>query len=100
MSYVISIHRPGDPRQTVVSDSSKVILCLVTPRFEDSSLVVRAQSAIAAQDIIDLDGINLSLCTYLSEIEQRAQLKVSLWNFVMMKMVIKVDMDFHQRYVL
>ncbi len=48
----------------------------MTSRFEDGSLVVRAHSAIAAQDIIDLDEINLSLCTYLSEIEQRAQLKV------------------------
>jgi len=28
MSHVISMHRPGDPRQTAVSDLSKVILCL------------------------------------------------------------------------
>jgi hypothetical protein len=40
MSHVISMHRPGDPRQTAVSDFSKVILpCLMVPRFEDVTLV-------------------------------------------------------------
>jgi hypothetical protein len=52
MSHVISMHRPGDPRQTVVSNVSKVILCLLAPRFEHSTLLVRAKqhnrSAIAA----------------------------------------------------
>jgi len=42
MSHVISMYRPDDPRQTAVSDLSKVILCLVEPRFEHSTLVVRA----------------------------------------------------------
>jgi hypothetical protein len=37
------MHRPGDPRQTVVSGLSKVILCLLVPRFEHSTLVVRAK---------------------------------------------------------
>jgi hypothetical protein len=40
MSDVISIHHPGDPRQTAVSDLSKVILCLLAQRFEYSTLVV------------------------------------------------------------
>ncbi len=43
MSHVISMHRSGDPRQTVISDLFKVILCLVAPRFEDSTLVVHAK---------------------------------------------------------
>jgi len=51
MPHVISMHRPGDPRQTAVSDLSKVILCLVAPRFEHNALIVRAKlhnhSAIA-----------------------------------------------------
>jgi hypothetical protein len=54
MSHVISMHRPDDPRQTAVSDLSKVILCLVPRRFEHSTLVVHAKqyhySAIAAHD--------------------------------------------------
>jgi hypothetical protein len=44
--------RPGDLRQTAVSDLSKVILCPVALRFEHSTLVARAKlhnhSAIAA----------------------------------------------------
>ncbi len=43
MSRVISMHRPDDPRQTAVSDLSKVILCLLAPSFERSTLVVRAK---------------------------------------------------------
>ncbi len=43
MSHVISVHRPGDPRQAAVSDLSKVTLCLMTPRFAHSTLVVRAK---------------------------------------------------------
>jgi hypothetical protein len=43
MSHVISMHRPGDPRQTAVRDWSNVILCLVVPRFQHSSLVVHAK---------------------------------------------------------
>jgi hypothetical protein len=43
MSQVISKHRPGDRRQAAVSDLSKVILCLVAPRFEHRTLVVRAK---------------------------------------------------------
>jgi hypothetical protein len=54
MSHVISMHRPDDPRETAVSDSSKVILCLVVRRFEHSTLVVHAKqhycSAIAAHE--------------------------------------------------
>ncbi len=46
------MHRPGDPRQTAVSDLLKIILCLVVLRFEHSTLVVRAKqhnpSVIAA----------------------------------------------------
>jgi hypothetical protein len=46
MSHIISIHRPA------VRDLSKVILCLVAPKFEHSTLVVHAKqhnhSAIAA----------------------------------------------------
>ncbi len=43
MSHVISMHRPGDPRPTPISDLFKVILpCLVVPRFEHVTLVVRA----------------------------------------------------------
>ncbi len=34
LSHVISMHRLGDPRQTDVSDSAKVIPYLVVPRFE------------------------------------------------------------------
>jgi hypothetical protein len=52
MSPVISMPCPGDPRQTAVSDLSKVILYLLASRFEHSSLVVCArqhnQSTIAA----------------------------------------------------
>jgi hypothetical protein len=52
MSHVISMHRPGDPRQTAFRDLFNVILYLLTPRFEHSTLVVRAKqlnhSAIAA----------------------------------------------------
>jgi hypothetical protein len=43
MSHVISMHRPGDARQTAVSDWPKIILCLVAPRFEYSSLVAYAK---------------------------------------------------------
>jgi len=54
MSHIISMHRPDDPRQTAASDLSKVILCLVVPKFEQSTLVVRAKqynhSAIAAHN--------------------------------------------------
>ncbi len=46
------MYHEGDPRQTAVSDLSKVILCPVAPRFEHSTLIVRAKqhnySAIAA----------------------------------------------------
>ncbi len=52
ISHIIIMHRPADPRQTVVSDLSNVILWLVAPRFEHSTLLVRAKqykhSAIAA----------------------------------------------------
>jgi hypothetical protein len=52
MSHAISMHLPGDPRQTAVSNLSKFILCLVALRFEHSNLVVHAKqhkySAIAA----------------------------------------------------
>jgi hypothetical protein len=52
------MHRLGDPRQTAVSDLSKVILCLVAPKFEQSTLVVRAKqhnhSAIATLHLIDV----------------------------------------------
>jgi len=54
MSHIISMHRPDDPRQTAASDLSNVILCLVVPKFEQSTLVVRAKqhnhSAIAAHN--------------------------------------------------
>jgi hypothetical protein len=43
MLHVISMHRPGDPRQTAVSTLSKVIQCLVAARFEHSTLTVRAK---------------------------------------------------------
>ncbi len=43
MSHVISMHRPDDPRQTAVSDLSKLIPCLMVPRFEPFNLVVRAE---------------------------------------------------------
>jgi hypothetical protein len=42
-SHVVTMHRIGDPWQTAVSDLSKVILCLVALKFEQSNLVVRAQ---------------------------------------------------------
>jgi hypothetical protein len=52
MSHVISMHRPGDLRQTAVSDLPKVILCLMELSFEHSTLIVRAKqhnhSAVAA----------------------------------------------------
>jgi hypothetical protein len=51
-TYVISMHRPGDLCQTAISGLSKVILCLVAPRLEHSTLIVAAkqhnQSAVAA----------------------------------------------------
>jgi hypothetical protein len=54
MSHVISMHRPGDPRQTAVSNLSKVIVFLVASRFQHSTLVVCAKqhnhSAIAAHE--------------------------------------------------
>jgi hypothetical protein len=43
MSHVISMHRPSDPRETAISDLSKVTLCLVASRFEHRTLVVRAK---------------------------------------------------------
>jgi hypothetical protein len=43
MSHIISMHLPGDPRQTAVSDWPKIILYLVAPWFEYSSLVVRTE---------------------------------------------------------
>jgi hypothetical protein len=43
MSHVISMHRPDDLRQTAVSGLSKVILCLVAPKFEHSTLIVHAK---------------------------------------------------------
>jgi hypothetical protein len=52
MSHVISMDRQDCPRQTAVRDLSKVILCLMAPKCEHSTLVVRAKqhnhSAIAA----------------------------------------------------
>jgi hypothetical protein len=57
MSYVISMNGTVDPRQTVVSNLSEIIRCLVGPRFEYSTLVVRAKqhnhSAIAAVTILN-----------------------------------------------
>ncbi len=54
MSHVISMHRLDDPRQTAVSDLSKVILRLVAPRFDHSTLIVCGKqhhhSAIAAEN--------------------------------------------------
>ncbi len=48
------MHRPDDPRQTAVSDLSKVNTCLVMPSFENDTLLVRAKqyyhSVIAAYD--------------------------------------------------
>jgi len=53
MSHVINMHRPGDTRQTATIDLPKVIRCLVAPRFEHSTLVVRTKqhdySAVAAK---------------------------------------------------
>jgi hypothetical protein len=43
MSHVISMHLPDDPRQTAVGDLAKVIPCPVAPRFEHSTLVLRAE---------------------------------------------------------
>jgi hypothetical protein len=43
MSHVISMHRPGNPRQIAASDLSKVILCLVAPRFKHTTLLVHAK---------------------------------------------------------
>ncbi len=43
MSHIISMHRLDDSRQTAVSDLSKVILCLVAPRFKHSTVVIRAK---------------------------------------------------------
>jgi hypothetical protein len=43
MSHVISMHRLDDQRQTAVSDLSEVIVCLVAPRFEHTTFVVRAK---------------------------------------------------------
>jgi hypothetical protein len=49
------VHHPVDPRQTAVSDLFKVILCLMAPRFEHSTLVVcakqRKHSPIAALNL-------------------------------------------------
>ncbi len=54
MSNAISMHRSSDPRQTASSDLSKIIPCLVAPRFEHSTLILRAKqhshSAIVAPD--------------------------------------------------
>jgi hypothetical protein len=53
---------PGDPRQTAISDSPKVILCLVTERFEQSYLVGRAKQhnhrVIAALQRKNYDSID------------------------------------------
>ncbi len=43
LSHVISNHRPGDPRQTAVSDLPKVVLCLRASRSEHSTWLVRAK---------------------------------------------------------
>jgi hypothetical protein len=43
MSHVINMHRPGGPRWIAVSDLCKIIPCLVTPRFEQTTLAVRAK---------------------------------------------------------
>ncbi len=45
MLHVISMHRLGDPRKTAISDLSKVVLCLVAPKFDHNTLVVRAVSS-------------------------------------------------------
>jgi hypothetical protein len=37
------MYHPDDPRQTAFRDLSNVILYLLTPRFEHSTLVVRAK---------------------------------------------------------
>jgi hypothetical protein len=41
MSHVISMFRPGYQTQTVVSELSKIIVCLTAQRFEHSTLVLR-----------------------------------------------------------
>jgi hypothetical protein len=60
--------RPGDLRPTAVSDVSKVILCLVAPSFEHSTLIVHAKlhhySAITADTWVFIYYINInSICT-------------------------------------
>jgi hypothetical protein len=49
-------YQMGDPRQTAVSDLSRVILCLVVLRFEHSTLWVYVEqlnhSAISAQMMV------------------------------------------------
>ncbi len=37
---VVSMYRPGGTRQITVSDLSKVVVCLVAPRFERSTLIL------------------------------------------------------------
>jgi len=53
MPHVISMNRPGDPRQTAVSVLPKLILRLVGLRFEHSTLIEHAKQnnhlALAAQ---------------------------------------------------
>jgi hypothetical protein len=62
MSRVISMYRPGDPRQTAV------ILCLMAPRFEHSTLIERAKqhkhSAIAACLLTKLIWIDVPPCLF------------------------------------
>ncbi len=43
MSHLISMHRPGDSRQTAVSNLFKVILDLVAPKFKHNTFLVRAK---------------------------------------------------------
>jgi len=58
MSHVMNMDRPDHPRQTAVSDWSKVIPCLLAPSFEHNTLVVRAKQP------------NQSTIVVLQEIEQ------------------------------
>jgi hypothetical protein len=49
MSHVISKHRSDDPRQTAVSDLTKVVSRLVVPRFEQVRAERLNHSGIAAK---------------------------------------------------
>jgi hypothetical protein len=83
MSYVISMHRPSDQRQTAVNDLSKVILCLGAPRFKHSTLVVH----IKQHNHSDTAAPCVLVCLLSYFLQTCSPLKTCLLDFIVEKIL-------------